>query len=88
MADRDYDYGTWTDVHLVALPDGRIQADTETNDNFDRGEPGDIEEWTITYPSLADVPPSHRYTHTGLYGQPVRVWLNGVEMLADPLAPK
>lgn len=76
--------GTWTDAYLTTLPDGRIECSVTTNDNADRGIPDEEESWVLTYPSLADVPASYLFTHVGLYGQPVRVFLDGREVLEDP----
>lgn len=75
---------TWTDIHIHTLPDGRVSVLTETNDNADRGYPADVESWTLEYPSIEALPFSHRYSHLGLYGQPVRVWLDGIEQLTRP----
>ena len=75
---------TYTDFRIETPDDGGAPVATETNDNDDDGYPdaAGVERWDLTYRTLeAAFMSTGRQSHRGYYGQPVRVFLNGEELV-------
>lgn len=73
----------YTRWDIITLPGGRAHVRMETNDNNDDGVPdmGPVMVWErdLMHLSLA-LKLAGEKTHTGSYGQPVTVYLDGKEL--------
>ena len=68
---------TYQRYNLTTAPNGRIVGDCETNDNLDKGEPGEFASWPVSYRDYAHMAKSTGLTHVGVIGCEVTVLLDG-----------
>lgn len=69
---------TWARYELGTQPDGSIAGTWSTNDDEDRGIPGQVVEVPVSFRSLGDVLRITGGTHYGCSGIKVDVVLDGV----------
>jgi len=73
--------GLFHNVDAVTLPDGRIEAQTCTNDNDDDGyDDGDVTVWTLTYQDRASFDRCVGKSRIGCTGIRVKVVLDGLRL--------
>ena len=74
----DITHETWMRYDLYQQTNGTINGQASTNDDNDDGYPdNDVAVWDVSYKNYDDMLKTTGGTHTGLYGQPVEVFLNG-----------
>lgn len=74
---------TWTEYGIFTEDDGTYSVYASTNDDNDDGYPdANVTEWRLSYPNLEAALKITGKTRTGLYGQPVRVFLDGEKVVA------
>jgi hypothetical protein len=69
---------TYCIFRIYSSANGKATIDWETNDDDDDGYPdGEVTRETFHFPSLKKALAFAGKSHTGLYGQPVDVYLDG-----------